>query len=120
MRADKLDSLVVQFSRLNMCGNRVGKITKFSDISSTRNVNTLAVIIERRIGGSKRWWQATVHRWINKFSTLSENEFSEMVKAKAGFLHGVRNSHCLEISAIMNHVSLAINKRIIRCCENIS
>ena len=113
-RKSILDSLVVHFRRLNVCGNRIRKVPKFGHIGGTRNINALGMIIQRRISCAERRWQATIHGRVYKLRALGKKEFSQVMKTKAGLLHRVGDSHSLEITAVMNGSRFTIDEGIIR------
>lgn len=105
----------MHFRRLNVCGNWIRKVPKLGDIGGTRDINAFGMIIQRRIGCGQGRRQAMIHGRVDKLSALSENEFSKVIKAKAGFLHRIGDSHSLEITTVMDRSRFTIDKGIIRC-----
>jgi len=87
---------------------RVGKIAKLRNVCRRSNVDSLSVVVKRRVCRRKGWGQTPIHRRIDEFSQLSKRDLAQVMKAKACLLHGIANGHSLEVTTVVNFASLAI------------
>lgn len=71
------------------------------------------MIVQGRVSCSEGRRETTVHRGVNEFRALGEEELSNVMQSKASLFHSVCNSHCLEVTAIVNLPGFTINKRIV-------
>lgn len=106
----------MHLSRLDVRRHRVGEVAKLSDVRRGMDVDTLDVVVERRVGRSQVGGQAAVHRRVDKLSALREQELADVVKRKTGLLHGVRDRHRLEVAAVVDLAGLSINERVVGGC----
>lgn len=75
------------------------------------------MIVDGGISRGQVRWQAPVHRRVKEFGRLSEEEFAEVVERQPGLLHRVGDVHGLEVAAVVNVASLAIDQRVISRCR---
>jgi len=95
--------------------NRIGEVSQFSDVSSRGDVDTLCMIIKRWVSSSERWRQTPIHGRVDELCALCEEQLAEVVKAQTSLLHGVGNSHGLEVTTVVNHTRFTVNERVVRC-----
>lgn len=106
----------MHLSRLNVRRHWVGEIAKLSNVRRRVDVDTLDVVVERRVGRSQVGGQAAVHRRVDELSALREQELADMVERETRLLHGVRDRHRLEVAAVVDLAGLAINERVVGGC----
>lgn len=116
MRWYVLDCLIVHLSRLDVCRHWVGEVAKLPDVRRGVDVDTLDVVVERRVGRSQVGGQAAVHRRVDELSALCEQELSDVVERETRLLHGVCDRHCLEVAAVVDLAGLSINERVVGGC----
>ena len=95
--------------------DRIGEVSQFSDVSSRGDVDTLRMIIKRWVSSGERWRQTPIHGRVDELRALCEEQLAEMVKAQTSLLHGVRNSHGLEVTTVVNDTRFTVNEGIIGC-----
>ncbi len=116
MRLYSLHCLVVHLGRLDMSRHGIREVSKFANICSSVDINSLRVIVERGICGGEVGWKTAIHRRVHQFSALCKEEFADVVKCQTRLFHRVRHSHSLEVAAMVDFACFAINKWVICGC----
>ena len=102
--------------RLDVRGDRVGKVAELTDICGGVDIDTLGEVVVRRVRRSKVRWQAPVHLGVDELCALGKQELANVVQRKANFLHRVRDSHSLEVTAVVHLAGLAVDQRVVGGC----
>lgn len=108
-----LDSLVMHLSRLNVSRDGRGQKTEFSNIGSSGDIDTLAVIVEGRISRGHGRREAVVHRRVAQLRALSKDNLADMVQGETRLFHRVGYRHSLEVAAMVNYAGITLNERVI-------
>ena len=111
---DLLHSLIMHLSGLHMGRHRVGKVSQLPNVSGSVDVDTLGVVVKRRVGGGQAGWQSTVHSRVHQLCRLREEDLADVVQGKTRFLHRVRDSHSLEVAAVVHLTRLPVDERVVR------
>ena len=93
--------------------DRVCQVPKFTDICGNGDVESFSVVIQRRVCGSEGRRQTAIHSWVDEFSALRKEKFSDMMKCETSLLHGIGDGHRLEVAAVVDFASFSINQRIV-------
>jgi hypothetical protein len=106
-------------TNLNVGRDRIGEESEFGYIGSRSDVNPFGVIVQGGLCSCQVGRQSTVHAGIHQFGTLSEEEFSKVVKRKTGLFHYIGDGHGLEISTMVNVTAIWVHKRVVGGCRRL-
>lgn len=57
--------------------------------------------------------ETSTHRWVDQFSELTENQFSEMLQRESRLFQGRGDLHSLEITSMMDSFGFSLDQRIV-------
>lgn len=103
----------MHFGTLDVRRDGVREESELAHVRSSGNIQPLSVVVDRRIGRSKRRRKAAVECGVQELGRLRKENLAEMVERQTGLLHRVCDSHRLEVSTVVDVAGLAINKRVI-------
>lgn len=99
---------------LYMRTNGIREPSKLTHVSRSTNVKTLGEIVDARVTGCEIRRKTAVECRIEHFCHLGEEQFAYVLQGETSALHGHRNSHSLEIPAVMHRTGLTIYERVVR------
>ena len=102
-----------------MSRHGVGEVTKFRNVSSGSDVNTLRMIVERGVRGCQGGWEAAVHGWVDEFGALTKEDLPKMVEAETSLFHDIRYRHCLEVATMVDFTRFPVDERVVCSCKGV-
>ena len=90
-----VNTLIHHLSRNTMYRNRTGEVVELCDVSCRRDIKAFRVVVQGRVCGGCRRWQAMIQARVKHLSELCENNFAMVREGEAGFLHCNRYGHRL-------------------------
>lgn len=108
-----LDSLVMHLRRLDVGGHGGCKEAELAHVRRGVDVDALREVVVRRVRGSEVRGQPTVHHGVDELCRLREEKLADVVDRETGLLHGVCDSHSLEVATVVGGAGLAIEERVI-------